>query len=241
MQLEENNNNYEIKEEMNIIEANSLNKFYFRGNEKIHALNDINFSIKQGEIVSIVGASGSGKTTLVNVIGCLDNPTSGTLTLNKQQIFKDGLKLNETEMTKIRRKFFGYVFQNFFLIPTLSVKENIMLPSVFQQQFKDNEKNLKTIMEMLGIKKRENHLPNELSGGEMQRVAIARALINNPSILIADEPTGNLDSNRSNEIKELLLKLNREREITIILVTHNPEFAKIGSKIIEIKDGIILK
>jgi putative ABC transport system ATP-binding protein len=235
MQLEVN------KRRNMIIEVKNLTKTYTRGQEKIHALDNVSFAINKGDIVSIVGASGSGKTTLVNVLGCLDNPTSGELVLDGQQIFKNGLTLNETQLTTIRRKFFGYVFQKFFLIPTLTVKENILLPSVFQKKLKENDTNLKGILEMLGLSHRENHLPSELSGGEMQRVAIARALINNPSILIADEPTGNLDSKRSDEIKELLLKLNRENGITIILVTHNPEFAKIGNRIIEISDGKLIK
>ncbi|MDR0676833.1 MAG: ABC transporter ATP-binding protein [Elusimicrobiota bacterium] len=232
---------------MNIVEANNLVKIYARGSEKIYALNNISFSIKKGEIVSVIGQSGSGKTTLVNVLGCLDNPSIGSLKIDGQEIFKntdfvkENLKFSEIELTKIRRKFFGYIFQKFFLIPTLTVKENILLPSVFQKQFIVDEKRLNDITEMLGISKRQNHLPSQLSGGEMQRVAIARALINNPQILIADEPTGNLDSKRSSEIQELLLNLNKNHNITIILVTHNLELAKIGNSIIELFDGQIKK
>ncbi|MDR3290308.1 MAG: ABC transporter ATP-binding protein [Rickettsiales bacterium] len=221
----------------NIIETRNLTKIYTRGSEKITALDNINIGIETGDVVSVVGPSGSGKTTLVNILGCLDNPTDGDLIIDGQRINKE---LNEVELTKVRRKFFGYIFQKFFLIPTLSVKENVLLPAVFQKSYKNNEKNLKQILEMLGISHRENHLPNELSGGEMQRVAIARALINNPSILIADEPTGNLDSKRSEEIKELLLTLNKEQKITIIIVTHSQELAKIGNKVINIVDGKII-
>jgi putative ABC transport system ATP-binding protein len=224
----------------NIIEAKNLTKIYTRGAEKIYALNNVNISIESGSIVSVVGQSGSGKTTFVNVLGCLDNPTSGELIIDSKQIFKDGFILSESKLTRIRRDIFGYVFQKFFLIPTLTVRENIILPSVFNNSLKTDEKNLNDIMEMLGILKRKDHLPNELSGGEMQRVAIARALLNNPKLLIADEPTGNLDSKRSDEIKELLINLNREKNITIILVTHNPDLAKIGSVVVELADGVVV-
>ncbi|GMO27439.1 MAG: ABC transporter ATP-binding protein [Termitinemataceae bacterium] len=225
----------------NLIEAKELTKIYTQGSEKVAALNRASFDIPEGSIVSVVGQSGSGKTTLVNVLGCLDNPTSGELKIDGTEIFRSGLELSETKLTVIRRKFFGYVFQKFFLIPTLTVKENILLPGVFQSSLKANEANLDNIMDMLGIAKRKDHLPSQLSGGEMQRVAIARALINNPKILIADEPTGNLDSKRSDEIKELLVHLNKANGITIILVTHNPDFAKIGDITIEMSDGCVAK
>jgi putative ABC transport system ATP-binding protein len=220
-----------------IIEVSNLEKVYKRGSEDVRALNGVSFSIEKGEIVTVVGPSGSGKTTLVNVLGCLDNPTRGELSLDGEVIFKDGLELSERELTSIRRKYFGYIFQKFFLLPTLTVKENILLPSVFQKRFKANDKYLQDVLELLGIEKRGDFLPKEISGGELQRVAIARALINKPKILIADEPTGNLDSKRSEEIKALLLELNRANGLTIILVTHNPDLAKIGSKTLTIMDG----
>ena len=223
----------------NLIEARELTKIYTRCAEKIIALNKATFTIAPGEIAAIIGASGSGKTTLVNVLGCLDNPTAGRLRVNGRPIFQEGLKLSESALTKIRREIFGYVFQRFFLLPTLTVQENILLPSVFQPRLRANNASLERVMTMLGIAKRRRHLPGQLSGGEMQRVAIARALINNPSVLIADEPTGNLDSSRSEEIKNLLVELNRQHGITIILVTHNPELAKIGTQTIELKDGLI--
>jgi putative ABC transport system ATP-binding protein len=219
-----------------MLEIKNLVKIY-EGAEKLYALNNINLTINEGEIITIVGESGSGKTTFINCLGCLDNPTSGEIYIEKQKIFSNGIKLNEKELTKIRRKYFGYIFQKFFLIPTLSVKENILLPNIFQKEIKTNR--VSEIMELLGILKRQNHLPSQLSGGEMQRVAIARALITEPKILIADEPTGNLDSKRSKEIENLLVKLNKDFGITIVLVTHNPEMAKIG-KIIELKDGNII-
>jgi putative ABC transport system ATP-binding protein len=220
-----------------IIEVSNLEKVYKRGSEDVRALNGVSFSIEKGEIVTVVGPSGSGKTTLVNVLGCLDNPTRGELSLDGEVIFKDGLELSERELTSIRRKYFGYIFQKFFLLPTLTVRENILLPSVFQKRFKANDKYLQDVLELLGIEKRGDFLPKEISGGELQRVAIARALINRPKILIADEPTGNLDSKRSEEIKALLLELNRTNGLTIILVTHNPDLAKIGSKTLTIMDG----
>ncbi|MDR0734134.1 MAG: ABC transporter ATP-binding protein [Elusimicrobiota bacterium] len=220
-----------------IIEAENLTKIYKRGAEKIYALNNATFSINKGEIVSVTGPSGSGKTTLVNVLGCLDNPTSGSLKIEGRQIFSANANLSEAELTRIRRNIFGYVFQKFFLIPTLTVRENILLPSVFQPELKTDDKNLNRIMENLDIAKRKYHLPSQLSGGEMQRVAVARALINNPSVLIADEPTGNLDSKRSDEIKDLLVNLNKNHGITVVLVTHNPRLAQIGNSFIELNDG----
>lgn len=222
---------------MNLITAEHLSKLYRRGNEDVKALNDVSLQIKRGETVAVVGPSGSGKTTLVNILGCLDNPTSGTLTVDGAAIFKDGVALSEKKLTLIRRKLFGYVFQKFFLIPTLTVRENILLPSVFDADFTADETRVKELAEMLGVAHRLNHLPAELSGGEMQRVAIARALIGKPQVLIADEPTGNLDSKRTEEIKELLLRLNKQENLTIVVVTHNLEFAQNADRILTISDG----
>ena len=222
-----------------IIEANELTKIYERGSEKLRALDGVSLTIDGGDIVAVIGESGSGKTTLVNLVGCLDNPTGGELSIGGRRVFADGVELSEKELTAVRRKIFGYVFQKFFLIPTLSVRENILLPGVFQPELDVPEEKLDGIMDMLGILERKDHLPGQLSGGEMQRVAIARALVGNPQVLIADEPTGNLDSRRSNEIKDLLVRLNREKGITIILVTHNPDLAGIGNRVIELKDGAI--
>ena len=222
-----------------LIVAENLNKIYHRGSEDIKALNNINLNIKENEMLSVVGPSGSGKTTLVNILGCLDNPSSGTLKIAGQEIFAAGKQLSEKKLTLIRRQYFGYVFQKFFLIPTLTVRENIILPAVFNSEIKVDEKYLLDLLDLLGISHRLEHLPAELSGGEMQRVAIARALITKPKILIADEPTGNLDSQRTEEIKNLLLKLKQEQNLTIILVTHNPEFAKTADRILTISDGEI--
>ena len=171
------------------------------------------------------------------MLGCLDNPTSGKLAIDGRTVFHDGVTLSESDLTLVRRKYFGYVFQKFFLIPTLTVRENILLPAVFQKKLKANEKNLPRVLETLGIAGRADHLPAQLSGGEMQRVAIASALINEPPVLIADEPTGNLDSKRSDEIRGLLLRLNRDHGLTVIVVTHNPDLAKIGHRTLELLDG----
>ncbi len=222
---------------MNFIKAQSLTKIYKRGSEEVRALDGVSFTIEKGDIVSVTGQSGSGKTTLVNILGCLDNPSSGSLLIGEKAIFENGLNLSESELTRIRRSLFGYIFQKFFLLPTLTVKENILVPSAFHKGLKITPKKTDEVLETLGIAHRKNHLPSELSGGEMQRVAIARALINSPEILIADEPTGNLDSKRSQEIQSILTQLNKKHKITIILVTHNPEFAKIGNKRIELSDG----
>ena len=222
-----------------LIVAENLNKIYHRGSEDIKALNNINLNIKENEMLAVVGPSGSGKTTLVNILGCLDNPSSGILKIAEQEIFAAGKQLSEKKLTLIRRQYFGYVFQKFFLIPTLTVRENIILPTVFNSEIRVDEKYLLNLLDLLGISHRLEHLPAELSGGEMQRVAIARALIAKPKILIADEPTGNLDSQRTEEIKNLLLKLKQEQNLTIILVTHNPEFAKTADKILTISDGEI--
>lgn len=224
---------------MTLISAEHLSKIYRRGNEDVKALNDVSLQIGQGEMLAVVGPSGSGKTTLVNILGCLDNPTAGTLTVDGTTIFKDGNTLSEKKLTLIRRKLFGYVFQKFFLIPTLTVRENILLPSVFDADFAVDDKRAAELAEMLGVAHRLNHLPAELSGGEMQRVAIARALIGKPQVLVADEPTGNLDSKRTEEIKELLLNLNKQERLTIIVVTHNLEFAKTADRILTISDGRI--
>ncbi len=223
----------------NIIEADKITKIYNRGSEEVQAVRQATFNIRKGEIVTVTGPSGSGKTTLVNIIGCLDNLSSGSLKLDGTDIFKDKASMSEAELTKIRRKFFGYVFQKFFLIPTLTVRENILLPSIFHKGLKTGDKAIRDILQTMGLEKRANHLPSQLSGGEMQRVAIARALIGNPPIIIADEPTGNLDTKRSDEIKDILLALNKERGVTIILVTHNPDLAKIGSHTLEMLDGKI--
>ena len=220
------------------IEAHDLKKIYRRGSEEIPAVNGVSLSISQGEFVSFVGPSGSGKTTLINVLGCLDNPSSGRLRVDGRDIFSEGKTLSEAELTRVRRDLFGYVFQKFYLIPTLTVLENVVLPFTFYKK-PGAEKGVDEILKMLGIDHRQHHLPGQISGGEMQRVAIARALVNKPRILLADEPTGNLDTRRSSEIGVLLRELNKWEGLTVILVTHNPNLAQMANRSVELRDGMI--
>ncbi|MCS7204009.1 MAG: ABC transporter ATP-binding protein [Thermodesulfovibrio sp.] len=210
-----------------------MTKIYKRGVEDVYALNDINLSVSKGEFLSIVGPSGSGKTTLLNIIGCMDIPTKGKVFIDS----KDVSNANEKILTKIRRETVGFVFQQFFLIPTLTVLENVQLPTLFIRN-KKNIKDAKKILKLVGLEKRLYHLPSQLSGGEMQRVAIARALINSPKILLADEPTGNLDTKNAENIMEIFNELNNNG-LTIIMVTHNIELAKRTKRCIRLEDGIL--
>ena len=218
------------------ITAENQTKIYHRGSEEIRAVNDVTLSVETGRFVAFIGPSGSGKTTLINILGCLDNPTSGRLALCGREIFNEGVTLSEGKLTDIRRELFGYVFQKFYLIPTLTVRENVMLPFVFFRK-PGAEAEVEKVMKLLGIDNRAGHLPGQISGGEMQRVAIARALVNKPRILLADEPTGNLDARRSEEIGEILKELNKKEGLTIVLVTHNLALAKNADRIIELQDG----
>lgn len=218
------------------LEARNLTRVYGRGSEKVRALDGVSLRIRKGEFVSFTGPSGSGKTTLVNLLGCLDNPSSGELYLAGRRIFGNGNILGERELTRIRREVFGYIFQNFHLIPTLTVRENVALPLAFFRK-PGVEGEVERLLAMLGMEHRMNHLPGQISGGEMQRVAIARALVNRPEILLADEPTGNLDTRRTEEIGEVLQDLNRNSGLTIVMVTHNPGLARLGCRHIEMRDG----
>ena len=220
------------------IEAINLKKIYLRGSEEIPAVNDVSMRINQGDFISIIGPSGSGKTTLINLLGFLDNPTSGELYLGGRSIFNHAKPLSERKLTKIRRETFGYIFQNFYLIPTLTVMENVMLPLTFYRK-PGTENEAVKLLQLLGMEHRKNHLPGQISGGEMQRVAIARAMVNMPEILLADEPTGNLDTKRSAEIVQVLQELNRKVGLTIIMVTHNQDLARHADRMFEMKDGQI--
>jgi putative ABC transport system ATP-binding protein len=222
-----------------VIEAEDLVRIYKRGAEEIRAVDGVSLSIEEGEFVSVIGPSGSGKTTLINVLGCLDNPTSGRLLLDGRPVFEDCRALSEASLTRVRREVFGYIFQKFYLIPTLSVIENVVLPFTFYKKPGASD-DVTRVLDTLGILKRKDHLPGQLSGGEMQRVAIARALVNKPRILLADEPTGNLDTKRSGEIGGILEDLNRREGLTIILVTHNPVLAAHAHREIELLDGRIV-
>jgi len=221
----------------NSLEARGLTKIYHRGNEAISAVHNASLTIRKGDFISCIGPSGSGKTTLVNLLGCLDNPTSGELFVGGRQIFSnDGRQLSERRLTEIRREIFGYIFQNFYLIPTLTVIENVMLPLTFYRK-PGTEQKVLGLLQLLGIENRKDHLPGQISGGEMQRVAIARALVNSPEILVADEPTGNLDTKRSSEIVGILRDLSSNAGLTVIMVTHNLELARVADRLFEMRDG----
>jgi putative ABC transport system ATP-binding protein len=217
-----------------IIEARNLTKVYRRGREEIHALKNVDFHVDKGELVSIIGPSGSGKTALLNVLGCLDTPSSGSLLLNG--IETNGKK--ESDLVKLRRDNIGFVFQQFYLMPTLTARENIELPLLFSRK-NGNKSRIDEVLQMVGLSDRGDHLPGQLSGGEMQRVAIGRALINDPKIILADEPTGNLDSATSKMIFQLFQQLNRQG-LTLIIVTHNIELARQAQKIYTLRDGQIV-
>jgi len=219
------------------LEAVNLTKSYHRGSEEIAAVRDVSLKINKGEFVSFIGPSGSGKTTLVHLLGCLDNPTSGELFLGGRPIFSsNGKQLSERALTEIRRDVFGYIFQNFYLIPTLTVMENVLLPFTFYRK-PGAGKDVMGLLELLGIDHRRDHLPGKISGGEMQRVAIARSLVNSPEILLADEPTGNLDTKRSAEIVRILKDLSRDAGLTVIMVSHNLELACQADRQFEMRDG----
>jgi putative ABC transport system ATP-binding protein len=220
------------------IATTNLTKVYTRGNEKVVSVNDVSFQVNKGEFISIIGPSGSGKTTLINLLGCLDNPTVGEIYLSGRSIFGNGNRLSERELTKIRRETFGYIFQNFYLIPTLTVMENVMLPLTFYCK-PGAEKEALRVLKLLGMDHRKDHLPDQISGGEMQRVAIARAMVNMPEILLADEPTGNLDTKRSVEIVQVLKELNCSAGLTVVMVTHNQELARYADRMFEMRDGRI--
>jgi len=216
-----------------IIELKDVTRVYRRGAEEVHALKGINLTVEKGDFLSIVGPSGSGKTTLLNIIGCLDNPDRGTVEIDGRDISK----VKQSALAKTRREVIGFVFQQFFLIPSLTAWENVQIHGLFAKNRKKEEQ-AKELLDMVGLDKRANHLPAHLSGGEMQRVAIARALINSPKILLADEPTGNLDSKNAQLIFETFAGLNKN-SLTIIVVTHNVGLAKLARRIVLLEDGMI--
>jgi len=218
-----------------MIETQNLIKEYEVGSQKVKALNGINLSVNKGEFISIMGPSGSGKTTLMNIIGCLDTPTKGLYSLNNKVVSK----LTDNELAKIRNKEIGFVFQSFHLLARNSALNNVMLPLKYAG-CKESEavERCTDALRKVGLSDRKNHSPSELSGGQQQRVAIARALVNNPSILFADEPTGNLDSITGNDVMKLFKELNQGGQ-TIILITHEDSIAEQSNRIITIKDGLI--
>ena len=220
-----------------IIEASNLGKIYRSGKLEVRALRDATFSIEQGEFVAIVGPSGSGKSTLFYILGGLTSPTSGTLAINGH----DFSRLSDVERTRFRRKHIGFIFQRFNLLPTLSARGNVELSHTIAESGEPfNAALLDRLSDLLSIKGRLDHRPSELSGGEQQRVAIARALINRPSIVLADEPTGNLDTENSHAVLKMLRESGRELNQTVMMITHNPEAAAIADRILYMRDGRIV-
>ena len=220
---------------MEILRTENLTKIYGEGENRVVALDNVSFSVEKGEFVAIVGASGSGKSTLLHLLGGVDKPTSGTVYVDGKDIYK----LNEENLAIFRRRQVGLIYQFYNLIPILSAEENITLPMDLDNR-KVSKKDLEEMLDVLGMKDRKDHLPSQLSGGQQQRVSIGRALITKPAIVLADEPTGNLDSKSSDEIVALLKKANKEYKQTIIMITHNLEIAAVADRIIEIEDGHIV-
>lgn len=218
-----------------IIETHDISRVYHMGSETIHALKSVSISINKGEYVAFMGPSGSGKSTLMNIVGCLDTPTGGQYILNG----KDVSNMSDNELAEVRNKEIGFVFQTFNLLPRQSSLENVALPLIYAGYSKSQrEERAQRALESVGLGNRSGHKPNELSGGQRQRVAIARALINNPSIILADEPTGNLDTKTSYEIMELFENLHAKGN-TIIMVTHEEDIAKYAHRIVRLRDGLI--
>ena len=221
---------------MEILRVENLSKIYGKGQTQVKALDNVSFKVDKGEFVAIVGASGSGKSTLLHLIGGVDRPTSGKVLIDGKDIYK----YNDDELAIFRRRQVGLIYQFYNLIPILNVEENITLPLKLDNRNIDKQR-LDELIKVLGLEERRTHLPNELSGGQQQRTSIGRAMITNPAIILADEPTGNLDSKASDEIVTLLKKSNKDYKQTIIMITHNLEIAKVADRIIKIEDGKIVE
>lgn len=221
---------------MDLLKVEGLTKIYGKGDNKVVALDNVSFSVKKGEFVAIVGASGSGKSTLLHLIGGVDRPTSGRVYIDGNDIYD----MNDDKLAIFRRRQVGLIYQFYNLIPILNVEENITLPMELDGRKVDNKK-LDELIESLGLTSRRKHLPNELSGGQQQRTSIGRAMITNPAIILADEPTGNLDSKASDEIVDLLKVSNKKYHQTIVMITHNLDIAASADRIIKIEDGHIVK
>ena len=219
---------------MNLLEVNNICKTYGSGETAVHALKKVSFSVPKGEYVAIVGESGSGKSTLLNMIGALDTPPSGQVVIGGKEIFS----MNDNRLTVFRRRNIGFIFQAFNLIPELTVEQNIIFPVLLDYQ-KPDRKYLEELLTVLNLKERRNHLPSQLSGGQQQRVAIGRALITRPSLILADEPTGNLDTQNSSEVIALLKEASRKYEQTIIMITHNRSIAQSADRILQVSDGVL--
>lgn len=221
---------------MDLLEVKDICKTYGNGETAVQALKHVSFSVPKGEFVAVVGESGSGKSTLLNTLGALDTPTSGKVYIDGKDIFA----MKEKQLTVFRRRNIGFIFQAFNLIPELTVEQNMMFPVLLDYQ-KPNKKYLEELLTVLNLKERRNHLPNQLSGGQQQRVAIGRALMNAPAVVLADEPTGNLDTRNSCEIMQLLRDSNREFGQTMIVITHDEEIALAADRIIAVEDGRIVR
>lgn len=219
---------------MNLLEVSNLSKTYGSGEAAVQALKDISFSVPKGEYVAIVGESGSGKSTLLNMIGALDTPTSGRIMIDGKDIFS----MKERNLTVFRRRNIGFIFQAFNLVPELTVEQNIIFPLLLDYQ-KPQREYLEELLTVLNLRDRRNHLPSQLSGGQQQRVAIGRALITRPALILADEPTGNLDSQNSSEVIALLKEASRQYRQTIIMITHNRSIAQASDRVLQMSDGVI--
>ena len=219
---------------MDLLEVRSISKTYGSGETSVRALKKVNFSVPKGEYVAIVGESGSGKSTLLNMIGALDNPTSGKVLIDGKDIFA----MKESKLTVFRRRNIGFIFQAFNLIPELTVEQNIIFPVLLDYQ-KPDKKYLEELLEVLNLKERRNHLPSQLSGGQQQRGAIGRALISRPSLILADEPTGNLDTQNSSEVITLLKNASKRYAQTIIMITHSRSIAQTADRVLQVSDGVL--
>jgi putative ABC transport system ATP-binding protein len=220
-----------------MIEVKDIAKVYRRGTNEVRALDGVSLSVPKGQFLSIMGSSGSGKSTLLNLMGALDIPTEGTITIDGLQVSRMG----DSELSRFRRERLGFIFQFFNLLPTLSALENAILPELLSGKRREElEPKARALLEQVGLRGRWNHRPDELSGGEMQRVAVARALLSEPALLLADEPTGNLDSRTGAEVLRLIREATRARNLTVVMVTHDPRAAEVGDRLVRLADGRIV-
>ena len=219
---------------MDLLEVKNISKTYGSGEAAVHALRHVSFSVPKGEFVAIVGESGSGKSTLLNLIGALDSPTSGKVLIAGKDLFS----MNDNSLTVFRRRNIGFIFQSFNLIPELTVEQNIIFPVLLDYQ-KPDKKYLKELLSVLNLQERRHHLPSQLSGGQQQRVAIGRALITRPSLILADEPTGNLDTQNTSEVITLLKEASRIYQQTIVMITHSKSIAQTADRILQVSDGVL--